>query len=257
MSENTAPRAHAWIEINTHNPDATRDYYTSHFGWGTHGMDMGPEMGTYTMFTHNESPFGGIVHLQGEMAQGMPAKWMVYFNTPDVDACAARCEELGGKVLHPPFDIPTIGRTAYLADPHGNHFYAFKSASEGSGDEPMPSGPESWFEIATTDVESTRNFYNSLFGWGNEKWPMGEMGDYHMFTYGGKAFAGIDNFGTGMDGWNVVFDSDDVDAAAADCKARGGSVQMEPHDIPDVGRSAVLADPHGTKYELMKSFQKG
>ena len=37
----------------------------------------------------------------------------------DVDLTAAKAEELGGKVLVPPTDIPRVGRFCVLQDPQG------------------------------------------------------------------------------------------------------------------------------------------
>jgi predicted enzyme related to lactoylglutathione lyase len=37
----------------------------------------------------------------------------------DADQSAGRCAALGGNVLVPPMDIPTVGRMAVLQDPQG------------------------------------------------------------------------------------------------------------------------------------------
>jgi uncharacterized protein len=52
-----------------------------------------------------------------------PARWDITFAVDDTDAIAARCTELGGKVLSPPADTgPT--RMATLQDPQGTTFTA-------------------------------------------------------------------------------------------------------------------------------------
>ena len=53
--------------------------------------------------------------------EGVPAHWSVYFGTEDVEIGVARVEELGGKVLFPPMDVPA-GRFAAVADPQGVPF---------------------------------------------------------------------------------------------------------------------------------------
>ena len=40
----------------------------------------------------------------------------------DVDATVKKARKLRGKVCMPPFDIPTVGRIAVLADPQGAAF---------------------------------------------------------------------------------------------------------------------------------------
>jgi predicted enzyme related to lactoylglutathione lyase len=47
---------------------------------------------------------------------------MPYFQVADVDKSAARGEDLGGRVMLPPADIPNTGRFAILSDPHGASF---------------------------------------------------------------------------------------------------------------------------------------
>ena len=45
---------------------------------------------------------------------------------------------------------------------------------------------------------------------------------------------------------------EDVDATAANVTKLGGKVHMPPFDIPEVGRSAVVADPQGAAFGLFK-----
>jgi uncharacterized protein len=52
-------------------------------------------------------------------AQGMPQHWMCYVTVNDVDAVAKNAQELGGKILMGPQDIPTVGRFCVIQDPQG------------------------------------------------------------------------------------------------------------------------------------------
>jgi predicted enzyme related to lactoylglutathione lyase len=52
-------------------------------------------------------------------AEGTPPNWGCYVTVSDVDATAAKAEELGGKILMPPTDIPNVGRFSVLQDPQG------------------------------------------------------------------------------------------------------------------------------------------
>src|SRR6201999_797810 len=51
--------------------------------------------------------------------------------------------------------------------------------------------------------------------------------------------------------WTGYVFVDDCDAAAAKTTALGGSVMRPPADIPDVGRFAIIADPHGAVIGIM------
>lgn len=52
--------------------------------------------------------------------------------------------------------------------------------------------------------------------------------------------------------WQVYFAVDDADGAASKVSAEGGQVIAEPFDIPSVGRSAVLGDPQGAVFSVLK-----
>jgi uncharacterized protein len=54
-----------------------------------------------------------------------PSHWLTYLACDDVDATAAKAEELGGRTYKAPFDVPTVGRMAILADSTGAVFGIF------------------------------------------------------------------------------------------------------------------------------------
>ena len=56
----------------------------------------------------------------------MPPNWMIYFAVDDCDAMAQKTTDLGGRVLKPAEDIPTIGRFAILQDPQSAAFAIIK-----------------------------------------------------------------------------------------------------------------------------------
>jgi hypothetical protein len=49
----------------------------------------------------------------------MPPVWSIYITVDDVDATAQKTQELGGRVLMPPMDIPKVGRFCVIQDPQG------------------------------------------------------------------------------------------------------------------------------------------
>ncbi len=108
--------AFGWIELMTTDQEAASEFYTTLFGWETEEYPM--EGMKYTVLKFGGEPVGGIMPAPPEY-QGMPPCWSVYVTVDDVDATAARVEELGGKLLRPPTDIPDIGRFCVLQDPQG------------------------------------------------------------------------------------------------------------------------------------------
>ena len=59
---------------------------------------------------------GGL--MEGDPDRSGPdAHWRVYIAVDDADAAYARAVELGGAEDTPPFDVPGVGRPAFIRDP--------------------------------------------------------------------------------------------------------------------------------------------
>ena len=108
--------AFSWNELMTSDPEAARRFYGALFGWTFDAMDMGT--GPYLVAKVGGTAIGGIMQTPPD-SKGMPPMWGAYVTVADADAAAAKCVELGGKVLSGPMDIPTVGRMVVLADPQG------------------------------------------------------------------------------------------------------------------------------------------
>lgn len=108
--------AFSWFELMTTDIEAAKIFYTKLFGWTTEDMPM--EGGTYTVVKVKDKGRGGIMNMPPD-AQGMPPMWGVYVTVNDVDATAKKAQELGGKVIMPPKDIPDVGRFCVIQDPQG------------------------------------------------------------------------------------------------------------------------------------------
>lgn len=108
--------AFSWFELTTTDTDGAKKFYTSLFGWETEDMEMGDM--DYTVWNVAKEGVGGLMCIPPQEEGQLPA-WGVYVTVGDVDATAAKAKEMGGKVLMPPTDIPTVGRFCVLQDPQG------------------------------------------------------------------------------------------------------------------------------------------
>lgn len=107
-----------WQELVTPDPGRASAFFGALLGWTFREVDMG-ENGMYTIATNEGRDLAGMMKMEGPAWDGIPPHWMAYIVVPDVDASAAKVEELGGKVCVPPFDIPTVGRICVINDPTG------------------------------------------------------------------------------------------------------------------------------------------
>ena len=107
-----------WNELVSNDLAAGARFYGELFGWSSQDLE-GPIR--RTSFTLGDLLIGGG-HEPAPREDPTPG-WRVTFWVPDADRAAARAQELGGKVLLPPMDIP-VGRFTILADPQGAVFTA-------------------------------------------------------------------------------------------------------------------------------------
>ncbi len=109
-----------------------------------------------------------------------------------------------------------------------------------------------WPELATTDQESAKKFYTSLFGWTFVDNNM-DVGTYTMLKHRGADVGALytmreDERKMAPSHWNSYVAVESADQAAAKAKQLGGKVLMEPFDVFDVGRMAILQDPTGAVF---------
>lgn len=108
--------AFSWTELLTNDVAGARQFYGQLLGWEFN--DMPTKDGTYTVISAGGQKIGGIMHTPPG-AEGMPPTWGSYITVTDVDGRAAAVKKLGGKIIVPPTDIPSVGRFCVIQDPHG------------------------------------------------------------------------------------------------------------------------------------------
>ncbi len=113
-----------------------------------------------------------------------------------------------------------------------------------------------WVDLATTDPEGAKAFYNELFGWEAEDMPAGEDATYTMMNLDGDYVAGLyemddERKSQGVPPyWLSYISVEDAEVAAAKAKELGGKVIEEAFDVVDSGRMSVISDPEGTVVPL-------
>lgn len=114
-----------------------------------------------------------------------------------------------------------------------------------------------WYELLTSDADAAARFYGAVTGWQNRRAEGAAMG-YRIFGTGGTDVAGFMTMPSGQDGgamrpcWLGYVGVSDVDAIVADVVRDGGAERMPPTDIPGVGRFAMLADPQGVPFYVIR-----
>lgn len=117
---------------------------------------------------------------------------------------------------------------------------------------PRPRGTPCWFDVMSPDVERSADFYARLFGWTYDA-SGPEFGHYHLAKVKDRAAAGVGQMQPGAEypsAWTVYMMADDAAAMAEDAARRGGKVVGGVHEVPGMGRLAILQDPAGVTFGL-------
>ena len=124
---------------------------------------------------------------------------------------------------------------------------------------PMTPGTFGWNELVTADTEACETFFTELMGWTAETNETAEAGKYTFFKQGDRPVGGMMSMQSlGLEGvpshWMAYLTVENVDAACARCKELGGKIVMEPMDVPEIGRFAIIADPTDAAVGLAQYF---
>lgn len=120
--------------------------------------------------------------------------------------------------------------------------------------------PFFWYELMTTDLDAARAFYGDVVGWKTAPFGPAQDNPYLVLSANGQEVAGMMARPQDVDmppAWMGYIHTPDVDAAAAGIEKAGGHVYRAPSDIPEVGRFAVVADPHGAVFMIMAPKGEG
>jgi uncharacterized protein len=119
-----------------------------------------------------------------------------------------------------------------------------------------------WYELLTSDADAAADFYGNVVGWTSSA--SGQPGmDYRFFSSGDGSDKrdGVGGFMAitpemaehgARPAWVGYIAVDDVDASAAGISAAGGNILMPAMDIEGVGRMAMVADPQGAPFYVMR-----
>ncbi len=239
-----APGTPSWVDVSSADLAATVEFLRELFGWSA--TDMGEDAGHYTMFDIG----GRQVAAAGPRMPDdpTPSAWTTYITVDDAAATLALATEHGGTVLMGPMDVFDAGTMAIVADPSGGVFAVWQPNQTIGAQLVNEPNALCWNELTTRDADGLLRFYSTLFGWEVVK-QEGDGMTYRELHLDGRRIAGCiemdDKWPPGLPThWMVYFAVDDCDATAARAKALGGTVHVEPTDIP-VGRFAVIQDPGG------------
>ncbi len=114
-----------------------------------------------------------------------------------------------------------------------------------------------WYELLTSDADAAQSFYGDIFGWTGRDSGQSDM-DYRLLSMSSIDLGGLMQINEAMKAggarpiWLGYIAVDDVDASVASITKAGGKAQMPAMDLPSVGRIAMMTDPQGVPFYIMR-----
>ncbi len=254
-----SPGTFCWVELSTSDQAAAKKFYSQLFGWGIHDLPIGPDS-VYTMLQIKGKDVGALSQLDKDLlSQGIPPHWLSYVSVESADEAAKAVTAAGGKVMMEPFDVFDSGRMTVAQDPTGANFGIWQSRNHIGAQIHNENNSMCWHELATSDTTEAKNFYTKVFGWNAVTKEYGPT-VYTEFYLGepaeGKAIGGMLQMGAEWgkmpSHWMVYFAVGDCEAAVEKAQSLGATIMVSPTDVPNVGRFALIQDPQGAFFSVIK-----
>ncbi len=110
-----------------------------------------------------------------------------------------------------------------------------------------------WYELMTPDADAAARFYAGVL-----PWTVGDQPEYREIVATDGHVGGMlpltpeMTAGGARPGWVGYVAVDDVDKMVASIEDGGGRTLMPAHELPEAGRFAMMADPQGAAFYVMK-----
>jgi uncharacterized protein len=242
-----------WVDLQTSDQAAAKAFYSGLFGWTYDDQPM-PDGQVYSMAVLRGHQVAAIApQPPGLAAAGAPPMWNTYLAVDSADEATARAAAAGGQVAMAPFDVMDAGRMSFVVDPSGAAVALWQANKHIGATLVNEPGTLNWNELITSD-QDVFAFYTAVTGLTAAVEDMGDGQPYAVFKAGEAPVGGstLPQAPGVPNHWHVYFGTDDADAAAARAAETGGTVIVPPFDTP-VGRIAVLSDPQGAVFSVIKS----
>ena len=129
------------------------------------------------------------------------------------------------------------------------------SAPAASSRGPNEPGKFVWHTLTSENLEASKTFYAALLGWQySDTTVLGKK--YTVARLGKQPVAGLrgpdPELGKTASHWLSYMSAADVDATVTKARTAGAKVLAGPVDVGSLGRAAVLADPQGAPFGLVR-----
>jgi uncharacterized protein len=249
------PGTFCFAELVSPDPPSALQFYGDLFGWTAEEIPSASH--PYWLF-----------QIEGRVVAGLRPiprgrqRWIPYVAVERLDEIAAQAERLGGRPGDAPFDVSGLARMATVVDPHERVVGLWEANGRSGADRIELPGSMWWVEMLAHDVIGATHFYSRLFGWKASERTFGHLTHgYTVYSIGNESVGGAikiqQNWGRVPERWQVIFAVTDLDRTLDQAHGLGGSDELAPIEIPNVGRSVGLRDDRGGLFFAMQPYTSG
>jgi len=248
------PGKFVWADLFTNDVDAARLFYGELFGWEWRWISNDPEH-SYGVFYYDGVAVAGVAHRTPPEGAPQYGRWVNYVSVVDVARAVGEVEARGGRVLLPSRTLAERGTFAILADPEGALFGMLYSSSGDPPDYQAGIGEWMWAQLFSGESTVAAKFYGDLFEYRtSEPERAQQVVDYMLFAQG-FARAGIGQLPANSSSrptWLGYIRVADVAQTIAKAISLGGAVLLAPDPNTLDGNLAIVADPHGAIFGVVR-----
>ena len=244
-----------FAELVSPAPESALQFYGDLFGW-TYEEVPGPSY-SYWLF-----------QIEGRVVAGLRPiprgrqRWIPYIAVAHLDETIAQADRLGGRPGDAPFDVSGVARMATIVDPHDRLVGLWQANGRSGAERQEQPGSMWWVEMLAHDVGGATHFYSTLFGWTASERPLPHLTNgYTVYSIGNESVGGAitieRNWGKVPERWQVLFAVTDLDRIVDQTHGLGGSDDLPPIEIPNVGRCVSLIDDRRGLFFVMQPATSG
>ena len=262
-----------WVDTLQPDPDSAVAFYAELFGWEVENRTASDSHQKYFVCMLRGRDVAGV---GAQPSEGMPPDWNTYVRVDSVEEAAARAGEAGGSVALEPFDWLEGVQAAILEDHAGAALGVMERGVHQGAQVVNELGAWAMSVLNTRDVEGSKRFYGTVFGWdtltfdaGGRELTMWRLPGYvggvpgqpvppdvvaAMASITDEGFPVVDQAGLQpllaravedrAPHWSANFWVPDADAVATKAAELDGRVVVPPFDAPGF-RATIVADPRG------------
>jgi len=239
-----------WNQIATQDVDQAIVFYSALFGWEILEEELGHGDDMVRMLHNGEFVVG--IH---KISEDEDAHWEPHLAMSDLSAFLALVQEKEGFIVEQPQPAGAFGTMAEVAGPSGGRLCLWAAGEFGGHSTTPANGIPFWYELQLLEEGTEETFWPNLLSWTEAS---NNQRRKNYATKDGALISQIQILPESVaetmlhPRWVTFVQVGDVDAICRDAEAIDGAIVRSPYEAPGLGRCALLEDPQGSVFGVIR-----